>query len=423
MKLKWKMMLYSLFAVIVLAGGTALSAGPAQAASTKQAFIAQIEKQYQDLEEKFTNLYKADLKKTTEDYEEFLEKASSEQRTLEKILDADLAYLEELFKADYEQLNAKYGSQKSYQDGLLEYKREINPNYSTGALWKYNKESDKHYSTSLHWNYNNQINPNYSTSYMWKYKNETNPNYSTGTMWEYKNTVNPSYSTSLMWGLHNESNVNYSTSTMWEYKIGDLTQAETQKKMDKILTDGDTDLQEARDKTMTSIEKLRKSTVETLADLRDETVRKLLEQRDRSVKEISSLREKHFGSGIEVKALQISFDKIKVIIDGELQKFEQPPVAIKNTTLVPMRAIFERLGAEISWNAQEQSVTATRGETTIYLKNGDTQATVDGKPITLKVPGQTVNGRMMVPIRFISESLGADVKWEEETQTVFITTK
>lgn len=423
MKLKWKMILHCLLAAIVLAGGTVVSTGSALAETASQTFIDQIEKQYQELEDKFTRLYKDDLKKSTDDYKQFLEQMSSEQRALEKILNEDLTYLEELFKADYNKLYDQYGKNKSYQNALSQYKRDIDRTYTTGSLWKYSKESDKHYSTSLHWRFNKEIDPNYSTSAMWKYKNEVDPNYSTSPMWKYANTVNPKYSTSLMWKLSNETDVHYSSSTMWKYKQGRLTQSEAEKKMASILSDGDKDLQEARDNVMASIENTRQSTVTKVTELRDDTIQKLLRQRKQSVEDISDLRKKHFGSGIEVKALQISFDEIKVIIDGELQTFEQPPVVIKGSTLVPMRAIFERLGAEISWNSKEQSVTGTRGETTIYLKNGDTQATVNGKSVKLDVPAQTVNSRMMVPIRFISESLGAKVKWEKETKTVFITTQ
>ncbi|MFD7521854.1 copper amine oxidase N-terminal domain-containing protein [Paenibacillus chitinolyticus] len=114
-------------------------------------------------------------------------------------------------------------------------------------------------------------------------------------------------------------------------------------------------------------------------------------------------------------------DEIQVTIDGQKQQFEQPPVIVEGNTLVPLRAIFEKFGANIIWNEKEQSVTAQKGGTTIYLKIGTKSATVNGASKVLEVPAQLVNEHTMVPVRFISEALGADVKWEPSSQTVVIT--
>jgi len=411
----------SLLIACVVICSFALPSGTLHAASSTT-FINDITEKYDALEEKYTELYKADLKSETDYYEQFLQKTNDEQKKLELSLDEDLEYLEELLQEDYKNLEAQYGNERSYNTKLRQYKNQINANYSTGALWKYSKESDKNYSTSLHWKFNTQINPYYSTSLMWKYKNEINPSYSTSTMWKYANNVNPNYSTSLMWKLHNESNPNYSTSTMWKYKQGNITQEQAKKSMDKILKSGEEDLQAERDSAMNQIKKLREYTVSEIVNLRDETVRKIIKQRTDSLESISDLRSSLFGSGIEAKALVISFDSIKVIIDGELQQFEQPPVVVNGTTLVPMRAIFERLGAKVEWNQQQRSVKATKGDTTIELKLGSNVAKKNGQDVKLDVPAQTKNNYTMVPLRFISESLGANVMWNGKTSTVIITT-
>ncbi|HIW31954.1 MAG TPA: copper amine oxidase N-terminal domain-containing protein [Candidatus Paenibacillus intestinavium] len=397
--------------------------GKLQAANYDKTFIDQIEEKYQALEDKFTRQYKNDLKKEENNYEHFLRKSSDEQKLLEKLLNEDISYLEEVFNADYKKLEAKYGAVNSYNTKLNQYKNQINPDYSIGAMWKYSKESDKNYSTSLHWKLKTQINPDYSTSLMWKYKNEVNPSYSTSTMWKYSNTVNPSYSTSLMWKLRNESNPDYSTSTMWSYKREYTTLENTKKSIESILKTGDEELQEARNSAINTIQKLRNRTISDVEELRDETVNKLIKQRTTSLEDISSLRDSLFGSGIQVKPLYISFNSIKVFIDGELQQFEQSPIIIKGNTLVPMRAIFERLGATIEWNQKQQSVLATKGDTTINLKIGSTLVLKNGQDIKLAVPAQTTNSYTMVPLRFISEALGAEVKWNGDTQTITITTQ
>lgn len=114
-------------------------------------------------------------------------------------------------------------------------------------------------------------------------------------------------------------------------------------------------------------------------------------------------------------------DEIKVAIDGQMQRFEQPPVIVDGNTLVPLRAIFEKLGASIDWNDKEQSVTAKKGNSAVYLIIGSKNATVNGTNTTLEVPAQIVNGHTMVPVRFIGEALGAEVNWEASSQTVVIT--
>lgn len=401
---------------VVLWGSFAL---PLERAFAEASFADEIKEKYDRLSSHYTGQYNADQDQVAMEYEWLLDITSGEQQRLEQLVAEDEKYLTALFKADYEQLSSQFTSRDS-QEKLRDYKREIDPHYSTGAMWNYSKEIDKHYSTSAHWDWANAINPQYSTSPMWSYKNTVNPNYSTSTMWKYSNTVNPEYSTSIMWALSNESNTAYSTSTMWKYSMGSLGQEEARTAMDRILTKGAEDLQKARDEAVSSVTGTHKETVDQLFKLRDETAAIIQNQRSKSVETILSIREQHFGAGLEVKPLAIPFDPIKVLIDGELMSFEQPPVIIDGNTLVPMRAIFERLGAGIEWDQTNYSVTAVKDGTTIHLKIGETEALLNGQTMMLEVPAQLVNSNTMVPVRFISESLGADVYWDGMTRTVVV---
>jgi multidrug efflux pump subunit AcrA (membrane-fusion protein) len=413
---------------VLFAGSMVMSVSPTlnvsqvYAASYDSSFVEAVESRYDQLERKYSDLYEADKKKASAAYDAFYEQIHDEQRILNDLVEKDLEELTDLLNKDYRELSEKYGG-SGYRDALNDYKREINPNYSSGALWKYATAINENYTSSTHWHFATQINENYSSSLMWDYHNENNPYYSGSTMWGYHNEMNPNYSGSKMWKLHNESNVNYSGGTMWDYRVGGISRAEAEERIDKVLTDGEKELQEIRDAAVAALEKKQKDTVQELTELRDTTVQKLLRQRESSLEEIMSLRKRYFGGELEVKPLTISFDKIKVIIDGELQKFEQPPVNKDGSILVPMRAIFERLGAVISWNDTERSVTATRGSVTIYLRIDSTQPTVNGIVKPLEVPAQLVNSNTMVPVRFISESLGAEVSWDQATQTVYIKTK
>ncbi len=115
-------------------------------------------------------------------------------------------------------------------------------------------------------------------------------------------------------------------------------------------------------------------------------------------------------------------DEISVTINGQAQSYDQMPVMESDRVLVPMRGIFEALGAEITWEESTETVTGKLGGTTVVLSIGNTNATVNGATVTLDVPARLINDRTMVPVRFISESLGANVDWDDATQTVIITT-
>ena len=89
---------------------------------------------------------------------------------------------------------------------------------------------------------------------------------------------------------------------------------------------------------------------------------------------------------------------------------------------MPLRAIFEALGATVDWNDSTQAVTAERWEISIYLSIGSNVLIKNGERITLDVPAQLVGGRTLVPVRAVAESFGAMVDWDDSTQTVIIET-
>ena len=111
---------------------------------------------------------------------------------------------------------------------------------------------------------------------------------------------------------------------------------------------------------------------------------------------------------------------IAVTVNGTTVVFDQPPVILKGRTMVPLRAILEALGTQVNWDAEKQTVTATKGAVTIIVEIGSKQATVNGAVKTLDVPALIIKNRTMVPVRFISESLGAEVNWDGKSQTVKI---
>jgi len=98
------------------------------------------------------------------------------------------------------------------------------------------------------------------------------------------------------------------------------------------------------------------------------------------------------------------------------------PIQRNGRTLVPMRDIFQALGATVAWNGLTQGITATRGETNIGLQMGRSAATVNGRQINLDQAPILYRGSTMVPLRFVSEALGARVDWNGVSEIAAITT-
>lgn len=118
-------------------------------------------------------------------------------------------------------------------------------------------------------------------------------------------------------------------------------------------------------------------------------------------------------------------NNIRVTLNGEEIQFDQPPVMLNDRTLVPVRAIFEAMGATVIWNGQTEVIDVFTefgvmiigvGSPVIIYKND-----IEDRSIITDVPAQIINNRTLVPVRAIAECTGYNVAWNEETQTVVIT--
>ncbi len=114
--------------------------------------------------------------------------------------------------------------------------------------------------------------------------------------------------------------------------------------------------------------------------------------------------------------------EVTVKIDGETQNFDQPAILENYRTLVPLRGVFEKLGANVYWTQSTQTVRVTKDDTEVTLKIGSKTATVNGEEVILDVAPKLVNYRTMVPLRFVTEALGARVTWDSKTLTASIHT-
>lgn len=128
------------------------------------------------------------------------------------------------------------------------------------------------------------------------------------------------------------------------------------------------------------------------------------------------------GNSIDFNALSKlkKYGAPNVLLNGKLVEFEDvSPKMVNDRTMVPMRKIFESLGATVDYN--DWVITAVKGDKTIKHKIGENVIYVNDAPIEMDVASFETDGRTLVPVRFISNALGAYVDWENELQAVVIT--
>lgn len=118
---------------------------------------------------------------------------------------------------------------------------------------------------------------------------------------------------------------------------------------------------------------------------------------------------------------------VTVLKDGEKLNFEVEPYIDVDVTMVPMRAIFENVGADITWDGETKTVIALYGtgeeQKSLILQIGCDYAFLNGVKISFNKPAVIVEGSTFVPLRAVNEALGYDVLWDQESYTVSINTK
>lgn len=124
------------------------------------------------------------------------------------------------------------------------------------------------------------------------------------------------------------------------------------------------------------------------------------------------------GPALPVRAATVP---IKMVLNGKTLVSDVAPVLQNGRTLVPFRTIFEALGAEVGWDEATNTVSGSKGPSFVILNPGSKKAWMTGKEVQLDVGPVIISGRTMVPLRFVTEAMGATVEWIESTKTVSIT--
>lgn len=129
----------------------------------------------------------------------------------------------------------------------------------------------------------------------------------------------------------------------------------------------------------------------------------------------------HSGAPLGLKAANAQAGGITVLLNGRLLNLGiTGATQVGGRVMVPLRGVFEALGAAVDYDPATMTVFATRADTQMQLRLGSTQANVNGQVRTLDVPAQSRFGRTLVPLRFVSEALGASVNWNDAQRTVYI---
>ena len=106
------------------------------------------------------------------------------------------------------------------------------------------------------------------------------------------------------------------------------------------------------------------------------------------------------------EAEESAYTEIKVVIDDETIIFDIPSVNVGGIVFVPVRTVAERMGAQIVWDSNVQTITATKGTTVVTLMIGNPNPTINGRAFYINQPPMIVDGAAYAPIRFIAEALG-----------------
>jgi hypothetical protein len=113
----------------------------------------------------------------------------------------------------------------------------------------------------------------------------------------------------------------------------------------------------------------------------------------------------------------------KLVIDGKRVQLDTDPIIRSASVFVPLRGVFEVFKAQVTYDKPSQTVRAVRGNNKVVIIIDSNKAKVNGLTQIMPTPAFIYNNRTMVPLRFISESLGCEVRWEPATSTIYIDSK
>lgn len=126
---------------------------------------------------------------------------------------------------------------------------------------------------------------------------------------------------------------------------------------------------------------------------------------------------------LSVSVTTFASDTIYVILDGSYIEFDVSPQIINGRTMVPIRAIFEKMGATVEWDVNTSSAICTKGDTVVKMTINSMDMYINNQVTKMDISPVVINERTLVPARYVAEALGADVQWSQKNNTVVICSK
>jgi len=141
-----------------------------------------------------------------------------------------------------------------------------------------------------------------------------------------------------------------------------------------------------------------------------------------SIPEVAVKEEETTDKVSDDKKIILTLGKKEAIVFGKTVENDVEPKVVNQRTMLPIRFVAEALGAQVLWNQSEaDKITVKREDAEIIITLGDSEALVNGKKVFLDSPAFAENNRTYLPLRFVTENLGAEVQWVQETQQIIIT--
>lgn len=174
-------------------------------------------------------------------------------------------------------------------------------------------------------------------------------------------------------------------------------------------------------------------TVILIESSRNKTIYQNNKEKDLTIDELKTkLRENHENRDKRIKLVRLiveqkkednNFDGISVFVKGIDLQSDTSPVIKQGRMLMPVRAVTEALGAVLQWNPKTFTATISKNKTVIVMNLDTKVVTVNEKEVELDVPPQIINNRTLVPVRFIAETFNLDVQWDEKSRSAIIEEK
>lgn len=125
---------------------------------------------------------------------------------------------------------------------------------------------------------------------------------------------------------------------------------------------------------------------------------------------------------IDGQQIEYNLSPISLYVNNKpIETKTMNPIQLEGRVLVPAREVFEAMGAHVGWDNTLKKVTIKYKSKTIILTMNQSEAIINDSVVSMDVPGKIINSKVMIPIRFVSEAMGLQVRWDSSNRAVWIT--